>query len=146
MKETAWLSKYDWYEFIKILSDEEAGQLYKALFAFAVSGEDPEKDGKSPLYLATLQTAKKSIEKDMAAYQAKCETNRQNRLKAEEKKEKGKEKKGKEIKINKGMGDEEKRPSTNVNDGQRWSTTVNGGQPRGVVILPDGTYGIECNV
>lgn len=66
---------------IDMLSDEQAGKLFKALFDFSISGKVPEfSDGMLMMCFSFLSA---QIERDTAKYKEKCERNRQTALERE---------------------------------------------------------------
>ncbi|MDE6501042.1 MAG: hypothetical protein K2L10_03055 [Ruminococcus sp.] len=74
---------FDCKQHIDMLSDQQAGMLFKALFEFAVSGEIPEfSDGMVKMAFSFLSA---QIGRDLLSYNEKCERNRINALKRWEK-------------------------------------------------------------
>lgn len=84
------------------LSDQEVGRLFRALMKYHALGEETELTGRESI---AYDFIKDDIDSAEAAYQAKCEKNRQNRASS-------------------GKKEQEPQP-TDDNDRQRSSTTVN---------------------
>lgn len=63
---------------IDYLSDEDAGQLFKAILAYADEGNLP--DFKGPM-MSLFTVIRSQIERSREAYKAKCEKNRSNSMK-----------------------------------------------------------------
>lgn len=84
------------------LSDQEVGRLMRALMQYHASGEEPELTGRESV---AFDFIKDDIDRAEAAYQAKCNKNRQNRATTSD--------------------DGYERPSTNDNERERPSTNDN---------------------
>ena len=67
----------DHRDLIEAISDEEAGQLLKALFAYKFDGVDIVAESSSMLR-ATFSVIRKAIDRNELKYQEKCEKNRRN--------------------------------------------------------------------
>ena len=63
---------------IDYLSDDDAGQLFKAIYAYADEGDMP--DFKGPM-MSLFTVIRTQIERSREAYKAKCEKNRSNSMK-----------------------------------------------------------------
>ena len=63
---------------INYLSDEQAGQMFKALYAYADEGLQPDFDGAMMSVFAMLRS---QIDRSQEAYRTKCEKNRNNSMK-----------------------------------------------------------------
>lgn len=59
----------DWEDYLKRFSDEDAGRLFKALFAFACRGEDTKLDGALDMLFAVM---KHTIERDGKKWEEVC--------------------------------------------------------------------------
>ena len=68
-----WLS---FFELLEELSDEEAGRLFRAMKEYAENGEEPHLAGNERFLWPTFA---QKIDKDRAAYEARCQTNKANR-------------------------------------------------------------------
>lgn len=60
----------DWEDYLSRFSDEDAGRLFKALFAFACRGEDTVLDGALDMLFAVM---KNTIERDGKKWESVCE-------------------------------------------------------------------------
>lgn len=67
----------DYLEHFKILSDEEAGILIKAIFCY-VSGLDIDQQRLSPAAKMAFSFIKSQLDRDMKAYEIKCNKNKEN--------------------------------------------------------------------
>lgn len=70
---------FDCKQHIDMLSDQQAGQLFKALFEFAVSGKKTGLSDGMVKMAFSFMTAQ--IKRDLSSYHEKCEKNRLNALK-----------------------------------------------------------------
>lgn len=79
---------------VNMLTDEQAGKLFKALFAFAKDGIEPDfDDGMTAMIFSFMSDA---ITRDTEKYFARCEKNKQIALEREAVRRKEREKKAKE--------------------------------------------------
>ena len=62
---------------INYLSDEQAGQIFKALYAYTDEGLQPDFDGAMMSVFAMLRS---QIDRSQEAYRVKCEKNRSNSM------------------------------------------------------------------
>lgn len=62
---------------VNILSNEDAGRLFKALFAFVNSGTEPDFSDNSALYI-TYTVISEQIKRDYKAYNHKCQVLKKN--------------------------------------------------------------------
>ena len=63
---------------INYLSDDDAGQLFKAIYAYADEGDMPDFNGPMMSLFMVIRT---QIDRSREAYKAKCEKNRTNSMK-----------------------------------------------------------------
>ena len=68
----------DWADCIRLLNDTQAGQLLRALFKFAQTGEDSPLDGITSMAYAMM---KNTIERDGKKWEDKCRKNSENAAK-----------------------------------------------------------------
>ena len=67
----------DNYKIVKMLTDNDAGKLFKAIFEYVNSGSEPDFSANTSLYIVyTVIT--EQIKRDYEAYSKKCEQNRKN--------------------------------------------------------------------
>ena len=83
------------------LSDEELGRLFRACMRYHATGEITELEGRESI---AFDFIREDIDAQTQAYEAKCETNRRNRMAA--------------------LSDDRQRPLTTVNDRQPEATNV----------------------
>lgn len=67
----------EWKEPVNMLSDEQAGMLFKAMFAYWAEGKNPNFDNDPALKMISSFIFSQ-FERDKAAYEAKCSVNREN--------------------------------------------------------------------
>lgn len=60
----------DWEEYMKMLSDDEAGKLFRALFSFAVRGEEAELGGIMRVLFIMMRN---TLERDGKKWEKTCE-------------------------------------------------------------------------
>ena len=87
------------------LSDEQAGKLWKMLFAY--SNRNEKQDISDCIVSMAFDVMAQQIDRDFEKYRKKCETNRANRAKATQRKQPTT------------IENERQRPSTNVNVGDQ---------------------------
>lgn len=73
-KKRAFLLYDDQREAVNELSDEDAGKVLKAAYAYS-AGEEPELTGEAKIAFRFIRVA---MDRDMAAYQARCQKNSSN--------------------------------------------------------------------
>ena len=66
---------HEYSDYINKLTDEQAGQLLKAIFAYVQDGTMPTLD---PLTDMVFTVIRKQLDKDRAKYEEKCKQNRKN--------------------------------------------------------------------
>lgn len=62
-------------EVVSRLSDEEAGQLFKSMLGYSITGKDPKFKGILEFVFIPI---KQQMDRDLEKYEAKCEKNREN--------------------------------------------------------------------
>ncbi|MFR8116871.1 MAG: DUF6291 domain-containing protein [Clostridia bacterium] len=75
MDKASFLIYLDYQEQFELLSDEQAGQLIKAIIKYEKTGEITELDGMVKMAFSFIKT---QLDRDREKYQAKCEKNREN--------------------------------------------------------------------
>lgn len=59
----------EWEEYLKMLTDEEAGRMFRALFAFAARGEEADFEGAAAMLFAVM---KNCLERDGKKWEDTC--------------------------------------------------------------------------
>lgn len=77
MEKRSFVLYSDYLEHFKILSDEEAGTLIKTILCY-VSGLDIEQQSLSPAAKMAFSFIKSQLDRDMKAYEIKCNKNKEN--------------------------------------------------------------------
>lgn len=75
MEKASFLIYLDYQEQFELLTDEQAGQLIKAIIKYEKQGETIELDGMTKMAFSFIKT---QLDRDREKYQAKCEKNREN--------------------------------------------------------------------
>ncbi len=75
MEKASFLIYLDYQEQFELLTDEQAGQLIKAIIKYEKTGEIVELDGMTKMAFSFIKT---QLDRDREKYQAKCEKNREN--------------------------------------------------------------------
>lgn len=89
MDKASFLMYLDYQEQFDLLTDEQAGQLIKAIIKYEKTGKIPELDGMLKMAFSFIKT---QLDRDREKYNKKCEKNKENgkrggRPKKEEKQE-----------------------------------------------------------
>ena len=87
MEKASFLIYLDYQEQFELLTDEQAGQLIKAIIKYEKTGEIVELDGMTKMAFSFIKT---QLDRDREKYQAKCEKNRENAKKVDDQKNKRK--------------------------------------------------------
>jgi len=88
MEKNSFLIYLDYEEQFNLLTDEQIGQLMKAIMKYEKTGEIPELEGMLKMAFSFIKT---QLDKDREKYQARCEKNRENGARG------GRPRKGKDI-------------------------------------------------
>lgn len=75
MEKASFLMYLDYEEQFNLLSDEQIGQLIRAIIKYEKTGEVPILDGMLKMAFSFIKT---QLDRDREKYQAKCEKNREN--------------------------------------------------------------------
>lgn len=75
MDKNSFLMYLDYQEQFELLTDEQAGQLIKAIIKYEKSGEIPELDGMLKMAFSFIKT---QLDRDREKYNKKCEKNKEN--------------------------------------------------------------------
>lgn len=75
MGKASFLIYLDYQEQFELLTDEQVGQLIKAIIKYEKTGEIVELDGMTKMAFSFIKT---QLDRDREKYQAKCEKNREN--------------------------------------------------------------------
>lgn len=91
MEKASFLMYLDYEEQFNIMTDEQIGQLMRAIIKYEKTGEVPSLDGVLKMAFSFIKT---QLDRDREKYQARCEKNRENAKKGgrPKKEEKQKEK------------------------------------------------------
>ena len=68
---------HDWEEPVKLLTDAQAGALFKAIFAYEKRGEEPPEDPAVRMAFRFIRTA---LDENRVKYEARARKNRENGL------------------------------------------------------------------
>lgn len=75
MEKASFLMYLDYKEHLNLLSDEQVGQLIRAIYHYEETGEIPQLEGMIKMAFSFI---KAQLDRDREKYQAKCEKNREN--------------------------------------------------------------------
>lgn len=75
MEKASFLIYLDYQEQFELLTDEQAGQLIKAIIKYEKEGEIIKLDGMTKMAFSFIKT---QLDRDREKYQAKCEKNKEN--------------------------------------------------------------------
>ena len=76
MAREGFVAYHEWLDSLSPLTDEECGRLFRACLQYSKTGEAPEPTGNERFLWPTFA---QKIDKDRAAYEARCQTNKANR-------------------------------------------------------------------
>lgn len=76
MAREGFVAYHEWLDSLAPLTDEECGRLFRACLQYSKTGEAPEPTGNERFLWPTFA---QKIDKDRAAYEARCQTNKANR-------------------------------------------------------------------
>jgi len=76
----AFLTYLDWRQHVDLLTDEDAGRLWKAIFDYQESGCLPEFSGspQQGMLQMAFSFIRAQLDRDSAAYEKRCAENREN--------------------------------------------------------------------
>lgn len=80
-RRVSFIMYHDWKPMFEKLTDEEAGKLIKAVFNFAVTGEEPEDEKLSERSSMVFLMMRNVLLQDALKYKERCRKNRDNQLK-----------------------------------------------------------------
>lgn len=75
MEKASFLMYLDYEEQFNIMTDEQIGQLMRAIIKYEKTGEVPNLDGMLKMAFSFIKT---QLDRDREKYQARCEKNREN--------------------------------------------------------------------
>ncbi len=75
MDKVSFLIYLEYEEQFNLLSDEQLGQLMRAIMSYEKTGKEPQLDGMLKMAFSFIKTR---LDKDREKYKSKCEKNKQN--------------------------------------------------------------------